>query len=61
MGNDFAVIALFLSLAGFFADGADVVQKFKGCGWYVLALFGVAVAFSVGVISVFQIIYRRRH
>lgn len=56
-----AVIALFLSLAGFFADGADVVQKFKGCGWYVLALFGVAVAFSVGVISVFQIIYRRRH
>ena len=57
----FALIALFLSLAGFFADGVDVVQKFKGYVWHVLALFGVAVAFSVGVISGFQIKYRRRH
>ena len=56
-----ALIALLLSLAGFFADGVDVVQKFKGCVWHVLALFGVAVAFSVGVISGFQIKYRRRH
>lgn len=57
----FALIALFLSLAGFFADGVDVVQKFKGCVWHVLALFGVAVAVAVGVISGFQIKYRRRH
>ena len=56
-----ALIALFLSLAGFFADGVDAMQKFKVYVWHVPALFGVAVAVSVGVISVFQIIYRRRH
>ena len=54
-----AVIALLLSLAGFFADGVDAVQKFKGYGWHIPALFAGAV--SVGVISVFLIKYRRRH
>ena len=54
-----ALIALFLSLAGFFADGVDAVQKFKGYGWHVPALFAVAVL--VGVISFFLIKYRRRH
>lgn len=58
-----ALIALLLSLAGFFADGMGAVEalinKPKFLIWLIPLVFAVAV--SVGAIFFFLIKYRRRH